>query len=282
MRRAADFARLGSAAHRALAREAVRKSLVLLKNDHHTLPLNPRARILVAGDAADSIGMQSGGWTLDWQGDHNSNADFPGATSIFGGIRAAVAAAGGTAVLSKDGRIAEKPDAAVVVFGEGPYAEFQGDRENLEYSPNDAHELELLRRLHASGVPTVAVFLSGRPMWVNPQINASDAFVAAWLPGSEGEGVADVLFSAAGREQYDFTGRLAFSWPRTAMPVTLRCGRECIRRTISARLGSRLSQHGRFAAAVGRSAHTAALGGPTWKPVPSGARHRALVHFRRR
>ncbi len=217
---AADFARLGSAAHRALAREAVRKSLVLLKNDHHTLPLNPRARILVAGDGADSIGMQSGGWTLDWQGDHNSNADFPGATSIFGGIRAAVTAAGGTAVLSKDGRTAEKPDAAVVVFGEGPYAEYQGDRENLEYSPNDAHELELLRRLHASGVPTVAVFLSGRPMWVNPQINASDAFVAAWLPGSEGEGVADVLFSAAGREQYDFTGRLAFSWPRTAMPVS--------------------------------------------------------------
>jgi beta-glucosidase len=227
----ADLSDLGSAAHRALAREAVRKSLVLLKNDHGTLPLNPRSRIMVAGDAADSIGDQAGGWTIDWQGDHNGNADFPGATSIFGGIQAAVTAAGGTAVLSKDGRFDKKPDAAIVVFGEGPYAEFQGDRENLEFSPDDKHPLELLRRLHAQGVPTVAVFLSGRPLWVNPEINASDAFVAAWLPGSEGEGVADVLFRPAGGEPhdgqlqsgpqpYDFTGRLAFSWPRTAMPVT--------------------------------------------------------------
>ena len=215
---AGDFTRLGSATHRALAREAVRKSLVLLKNDHGTLPLNPHARILVAGEAADSIGAQAGGWTIDWQGDHNDNRDFPGGTSIFRGIEAAVAAAGGSATLSKEGRFTEKPDAAIVVFGEPPYAEFEGDRENLEFSPNDAHDLELMRRLHGAGVPTVAVFLSGRPLWVNPQINASDAFVAAWLPGSEGEGVADVLFR--GREHYDFTGRLAFSWPQTAMPVT--------------------------------------------------------------
>jgi beta-glucosidase len=215
---AGDFTRLGSAAHRALAREAVRKSLVLLKNDHGTLPLNPRARILVAGEAADCIGAQTGGWTIDWQGDHTSNADFPGGTSIFGGIEAAVTAAGGSVTLNKEGRFTEKPDAAIVVFGEAPYAEFEGDRENLEYSANDAHDLELLRRLRAAGVPTVAVFLSGRPLWVNPEINASDAFVAAWLPGSEGEGVADVLFR--GPDHYDFTGRLAFSWPQTAMPVT--------------------------------------------------------------
>jgi beta-glucosidase len=217
---AGDFTQLGSAAHREIAREAVRKSLVLLKNDRATLPLNPHSRILVAGDAADSIQAQTGGWTLDWQGNRNSNADFPGATSIFGGIRAAAAAGGGSAVLAKDGQFKEKPDVAIVVFGEGPYAEFQGDRETLEYSPNDRHELELLRRLRARGVPTVAIFLSGRPLWVNPYINASDAFVAAWLPGSEGEGVADVLFGSAGGTHYDFTGRTAFSWPRTAMPVT--------------------------------------------------------------
>jgi beta-glucosidase len=217
---AGDFSRIGSAAHRALAREAVRKSLVLLKNDHGILPLNPRAKILVAGDAADSIGAQCGGWTVDWQGDHNGNADFPGATSIFGGIQAAVAAAGGTAVLIKDGRFVDKPDAAIVVFGEGPYAEFQGDRENLEFAADGGRDLELLRRLRAARIPTVAVFLSGRPLWVNPQINASDAFVAAWLPGSEGAGIADVLFRSVGAEHYDFTGRLAFSWPGTAMPVT--------------------------------------------------------------
>jgi beta-glucosidase len=217
---AGDFARLGSAAHRLLAREAVRKSLVLLKNDHGTLPLNPHANILVAGEAADSLSWQTGGWTIDWQGDHNSNADFPGATSIFRGIQAVVAAAGGSTVLSPGGQFAQKPAAAIVVFGEGPYAEFEGDRENLEFSPSDKHSLELLRRLHAEGVPTVAIFLSGRPMWVNPEINASDAFVAAWLPGSEGEGIADVLFRSGAGTQFDFTGRLAFSWPQTAMPVS--------------------------------------------------------------
>ncbi len=217
---AGAFTQFGSAAHRAIAREAVRKSLVLLKNAHTLLPLNPHSMILVAGDAADDIGTQSGGWTMDWQGAHNSNADFPGATSIYGGIRAAVTASGGTATLSRDGRFVKKPDAAIVVFGEGPYAEFQGDRETVEFSPGDRHELKLLRRLRAQGVPTVSVFLSGRPLWVNPEINASDAFVAAWLPGTEGEGIADVLFHAAdGTTPYDFTGRLSFSWPKTGMPV---------------------------------------------------------------
>jgi beta-glucosidase len=217
---AGDFSRLGSPVHRELARQAVRESLVLLKNDRGTLPLNAHGKILVAGEAADSIAMQAGGWTIDWQGDHNSNADFPGATSIYGAVRAVVAAGGGSTVLSEDGRYADKPDAAIVVFGERPYAEFEGDRENLEFSPHDKRELELLRRLRAEGVRTVAVFLSGRPLWVNREINASDAFVAAWLPGTEGEGVADVLFQSAGAKHYDFTGRLAFSWPATAMPVT--------------------------------------------------------------
>ena len=217
---AGRLAEFGSPAHRAIAREAVRKSLVLLKNVHGTLPLNPHAAVLVAGDAANDIGVQSGGWTIDWQGNHNRNADFPGATSIFGGIQAAVTAAGGSATLSRDGSFGKKPDVAIVVFGESPYAEFQGDRETLEFSPGDKHELQLLRRLRRQGVPTVAVFLSGRPLWVNPEINASDAFVAAWLPGSEGEGVADVLFRRAdGTTAYDFTGRLSFSWPSSAMPV---------------------------------------------------------------
>ncbi len=144
---AGRFEVLGSAAHRAIAREAVRKSLVLLKNEHGLLPLNPRARVLVAGRAADDIGIQSGGWTIDWQGNHNSRRDFPGGTSINGGIQAAVAAAGGAAEFSPDGRYAEKPDAAIVVFGEEPYAEFQGDRETLEYSRGDKSDLELLRRL---------------------------------------------------------------------------------------------------------------------------------------
>jgi beta-glucosidase len=215
------FEVLGSAAHRAIAREAVRKSLVLLKNSAHVLPLNPHANVLVAGAAADDIGVQSGGWTIDWQGDHNSNADFPGATSIYAGIKAAVTRGGGSAILSRDGSFTQKPDVAIVIFGEAPYAEFEGDRETLEYSPDDKTDVSTLRRLRASGIPTIGVFISGRPLWVNPEINASDAFIAAWLPGSEGEGIADVIFRAPdGSVPFDFTGRLAFSWPRTAMPAT--------------------------------------------------------------
>lgn len=208
---AGDYSVLGSAAHRALAREAVRESLVLLKNQGGVLPLRPGARVLVAGDGADDIGKQSGGWTISWQGSVNANADFPNGQSIWGGVSEAVAAAGGTAELNAEGQFTTKPDVAIVVFGEDPYAEFQGDRPTLDFAPEEP--LAMLRRLKAAGIPVVSVFLSGRPLWVNPEINASDAFVAAWLPGSEGGGVADVLFR---RDNADFTGKLSFSWPKRA------------------------------------------------------------------
>jgi beta-glucosidase len=209
---------LGSPEHRGLARQAVRESLVLLKNRGHLLPLSPRARVLVAGDGADSIARQSGGWSLDWQGTE-PNEYFPGAESIFQGIARCVRAAGGNATLSASGDFSTRPDVAIVVFGEAPYAEYAGDRATLEYSPGDKHELDLLRRLRAAHVPVVAVFLSGRPLWVNAELNASDSFVAAWLPGSEGGGIADVLFrrSVDGRH-YDFRGRLPFAWPRSPRP----------------------------------------------------------------
>lgn len=212
-----QFALIGAPAHRAVARQAVRESLVLLKNQNGLLPLSPKQRILVAGDGADDVGKQAGGWTLNWQGTGTTRKDFPNADTIYEGIARQASAAGGEAVLSVDGRYAVKPDVAVVVFGEDPYAEFQGDRPTLAYKPGNETDLALLKRLKADGIPVVAVFLSGRPLWVNREINAADAFVAAWLPGSEGAGIADVLLRGSdGRVQHDFKGKLSFSWPRTA------------------------------------------------------------------
>jgi beta-glucosidase len=221
---AGDWSQLGSPEHRAVARQAVRESLVLLKNDDSILPLARRTRVLVAGDGADDIGKQAGGWTISWQGTGNVRADFPNGHSIFDGIRDVVRAGGGTATLSVDGSYrGRKPDVAVVVFGENPYAEFQGDRQNVDYQPTG--DLALIQRLRAAGVPVVSVFLSGRPLYVTPELNASNAFVAAWLPGSEGEGVADVLFRGAdGRPAFDFRGKLSFSWPRAPDQTPLNVG----------------------------------------------------------
>ena len=206
---------IGAADHRAIARRAARESMVLLKNEGGLLPLKPSANILVAGGGADNIPQQAGGWSLTWQGGGTTNANFPNAETIWSGINAAVKDAGGIATLSADGSFAKKPDAAIVVFGEQPYAEFKGDRPNLEFSPEDKSDLDLLRKLKAAGVPVVAVFLSGRPLWVNAELNASDAFVAAFLPGSEGGGVADVLLRKKdGSVANDFRGKLSFSWPK--------------------------------------------------------------------
>jgi beta-glucosidase len=239
---------VGAPEHRAIAREAVRKSLVLLKNEGNLLPLRPQFKVMISGDGADNIGKQSGGWTLTWQGTGNSNEDFPGATSIYDGIQAAVSAAGGTAILSADGRYQTKPDVAVVVFGEDPYAEWHGDIRSINYRAADTRneidllrpapegpapggwseprvkataplgpepDLALLKRLQQSHIPVVAVFLAGRPRGITPEIEASNAFVVAWLPGTEGNGIADVLFrKKTGEVDFDFTGKLSFSWPR--------------------------------------------------------------------
>ena len=215
---AGHYELLGSPEHRAVARQAVRESLVLLKNRSHLLPLPPRSRVLVAGDAADSFARQSGGWTIDWQGTEPNEA-FPHGETIYAGIARCVNDAGGHATLSPTGEFYGRPDVAIVVFGEQPYAEFAGDVATLEYSPGEKHDLALLRRLHAQDVPVVAVFLSGRPLWVNAELDAADAFIAAWLPGTEGGGIADVLFrTPAGAVRYDFHGRLSFSWPASPRP----------------------------------------------------------------
>jgi beta-glucosidase len=211
---AGHFELLAAPAHRAVARQAVRESLVLLKNRSQLLPLSSRARVLVAGEGADNITQQCGGWTLDWQGTM-PGADIHPAESIYAGIRSAVAAAGGSAELSPAGEFSVRPDVAIVVFGEQPYAEGAGDVAALALPGSAAHDLALIRRLKAEGVPVVAVLLSGRPLWIEAELEAADSFVAAWLPGAEGGGVADVLFrSAAGAVRHDFRGRLPLPWPR--------------------------------------------------------------------
>jgi beta-glucosidase len=218
-----NIALIGGESHREVARQAVRESLVLLKNNGQLLPLSPKQHILVAGDAADNIGKQSGGWSITWQGTGNKNSDFIGGSSIYSGIEQQVSAAGGQVTLSVDGSYTNKPDVAIVVFGEEPYAEGHGDIDNLEYQRGHKKDLALLTSLKAKGIPVVAVFISGRPMWVNAELNASNAFVAAWLPGSEGKAIADVLLkSPADNIQHDFTGKLSFSWPKLPTQIVNR------------------------------------------------------------
>ncbi|RVT45906.1 glycoside hydrolase family 3 protein [Rheinheimera sediminis] len=211
----AQMAVFNSQEHKELAREAVRKSLVLLKNNQKVLPLSAKSRVLVAGDGADNIAKQAGGWSVSWQGTDNTNADFPNATSVYQGLRQQVEAAGGKVELAVDGNYSQKPDVAIVVIGENPYAEWFGDIQQLEYQHGDKSDLALIKKLKQQGIPVVTVFLTGRPLWTNKELNASDAFVVAWLPGSEGQGVADVLLAdSQGKARYDFQGKLSFSWPK--------------------------------------------------------------------
>jgi len=211
---AGDESLLGLLKNRAIARQAVRESMVLLKNNGGVLPLDATKTIMVIGDGADNIAKTSGGWTLSWQGTGHTNDEFPNGQSILEGIKEAVKSAGGQVIFSANGDSNEAADVVIAIYGEDPYAEFQGDLENLDFIPN-GFDTNILEKFRSKGIPVVSVFLSGRPMWSNPEINRSDAFVAAWLPGSEGGGVSDLLFQID--PLYDFTGRLSFSWPNSAV-----------------------------------------------------------------
>jgi beta-glucosidase len=213
---------LGSQAHRAVARQAVRESLVLLKNEGGVLPLDRNSKVLVIGDGADSISKMAGGWTLSWQGGGYPNEEFPNGQSIFAAISEVVEGEG-EAILDPAGTTRKDVDVVVAVYGEDPYAEFQGDTDHVDFVPN-GFDPSLLKEYKDQGIPVVSVFLSGRPLFVNPELNASDAFVAAWLPGTEGGGVADLLFRTD--PSFEFTGRLPFSWPKLATQTELNEGDE--------------------------------------------------------
>ena len=222
----------GSDDHRAVAREAVRKSLVLLKNERKLLPLDRTARLFVAGKNAHNRGHQCGGFTIAWQGD-SGNDFIEGGTSIWEGIKKLAP----NAVLSASDNASdadpEQHDVAIVVIGETPYAEGMGDVRSgdqivveagsqingslkvlqaygntLELASLHPEDLQAIENIATQGIPVVAVLISGRPMAVNKELDLSAAFVAAWLPGSEGQGIADVIFGDS-----DFSGKLSFSWP---------------------------------------------------------------------
>ena len=194
---------IGSAKHRAVARECVRESLVLLKNDKGALPLSRKAkRIVVVGEAADDLGKQCGGWTIGWQG---ATGKVTTGTTILSAIRNA-AGKNTEVVYSADGSQVTGADVVVAVVGEMPYAEMKGDDKEPKLS---ADETGLIEKAKAAGAPVVTVILSGRPLILGSTLDTTDALVAAWLPGTEGQGVADVLFG-----DYRPTGKLPRNWPR--------------------------------------------------------------------
>jgi beta-glucosidase len=207
---------------RELARDAVRQSLVLLKNEGPSLPIKAGKKILVVGKSADSMSNQTGGWSLTWQGTDNSNSDFPNSDTILAGI---VAAAGKDKVqysADASGIDPAQYDVTIAVIGERPYAEGDGDigpSGTLRHSSRHPEDLAVLKAVSGKGKPVVTVMVAGRPVWANDLLNLSDVFIAAWLPGTEGKGIADLLFG-----KHDFRGKLSFSWPKTVCQTPLNVG----------------------------------------------------------
>ena len=214
--------KIDTKADQELARRAVRKSVVLLKNNNNVLPLAPNKKVLVIGNSADNISNQTGGWSVTWQGTENTNEDFPNATSLLKAIKTQIGE--GNVTYSVDGKGVNPKDysAIIAIVGETPYAETKGDLlfpAPLSYSSRFGAELANIERLKGQGTPVISVLYSGRTLYTNDIINASDAFVAAFLPGSEAQGISDLLFKGKdGKIKYDFSGKLSFPWPSNACP----------------------------------------------------------------
>lgn len=212
---------LGVKEHRDTARQAVRESLVLLKNNNSILPLDPSMHIGVIGKAANEIRFQTGAWTLNWQTDNLKNRDFQNVQSIYESIEDFVKSNGGSIEFSSNGNFATKPNVVISVFGEEPYAEMFGDISHLGFKPTEANHFRALDSVYLNNIPIVSIFLSGRPLVVNKYLNRSNAFIAAWLPGSEVNGISEVIFTNKGKINYDFSGKLPFSWPKNKFQTKL-------------------------------------------------------------
>ena len=212
------FSEVGLQHNRDISRQAVRESLVLLKNNENVLPIKQGKKVLVIGPDADSLRTQTGGWTLDWQGTNNQNKDFPNSITFLDALKEEVGAENVTHVQFLNSVNAEDYDVAIVAYGEQPYAEGVGDRSNLNFSSK--RHIAFLELLAENKIPTVSLFFTGRPLWVTKEINLSDAFVVAWLPGTESRGMTDVLVNGD-KTNYDFTGKLPFSWPKNTYQANL-------------------------------------------------------------
>jgi beta-glucosidase len=206
----AATARVGSAAHRMLARQAVQESMVVLKNDGDVLPLAKDAKIALAGGSAQNSGNQCGGWTISWQG--MTGDVIPGATSIRAAMEAEIGAA--NVLYSATGSSTAGATVGVAVIGEKPYAEDRGDKTDLTVP-----EVSTVKTLKAAGLKVVVVLVAGRPMILDPILPYADAVVMAWLPGSEGAGVTDILFG-----DVKPTGKLPMSWPSSMQQIPINVG----------------------------------------------------------
>lgn len=216
---------IGDASHREIARQAVRESIVLLKNNNNTLPIKNGKHILVIGDSAKRITKQMGGWTITWQGRENNNSEFPNSKSIYDAIKYKTEKNGGTVEFSDTSNYEKKPDLVIFVYGEDPYAEGDGDRKHIFFENQDSMFIKYMKDLHEENIPSVSLFISGRPLIVNKEINLSDSFVQLWLPGTAIEGVTDVIFTDANNEiNYDFKGKLSYSWPKYSYQTKLNYG----------------------------------------------------------
>jgi len=207
---------IGDPEHTKIARRAVRESLVLLKNNGNLLPLDPNMHYVIIGEAAQSINSQMGGWTITWQARENKNSDYKNVQNIYTILASYIISQGGSVEFSKDGSYKKTPDTVIAIYGEEPYAEGDGDRKDLQYQGKDSKYLSLMEKFSKQELPIVSIFLSGRPLEVNKQLNLSNAFVAAWLPGTAVEGIGDVIFTKKGQINYDFKGKLSYSWPKYA------------------------------------------------------------------
>ena len=212
---------IGNSDHRNLARQAVRESIVLLKNND-VLPMNPKKNFLIIGDQSKQIENQMGGWTITWQGKSwegvsLSNEDFPNTKSIYESLSQHILNLGGNVEFSSDGSYSQKPDYVIFVYGETPYAEGEGDIDELNFSNTNENLIKLLKEFSKKNISTISLFLTGRPLITDKEIKYSDSFVSIWLPGTAVEGMNDVIFSNLdGSINYDFKGKLSFSWPSTS------------------------------------------------------------------